>query len=120
MRINEVTYGKLKTPLKVNGNLKIYRKTGVHNNNSNNSNNNNDSNGLLRKINYSVESRFFNYTARKGTELRFRLRVYFLFFLESRCYAHAPPRAKNIRLSLGTKVEILLFGSIALQISRCE
>ena len=44
MRISEVTYGKLKTPLKVNGNLKLYEK-----------------------INYSVESRVFNLQNATGT-----------------------------------------------------
>ena len=40
----------------------------------------------------------------EGGRVEFRLR---LFFLGSKCYAHASPRARNISLSLGTKVEIL-------------
>ena len=54
------------------------------------------------------------YSARE--EARVEVSSPFLFFLGSRCYAHASPRARNISLSLGTKVEILWYGPIAPQI----
>ena len=66
----------------------------------------------LQMVSFRVKVWVTYYKARKGTELRFRLRLFFFFGLGggggSRCFAHASPRVRNISLSLGTNVEMLL------------